>query len=59
MCRLVAAQLGEPSYMEILESTCGKEEVAKARLHMDDYVENWPQQVVGRDRMVGCPRIPA
>lgn len=53
ICRLVAAQVGERSYMEILENSCGKEEVEKARIPLDSYVENWPQNLVGRDQMVG------
>lgn len=44
--------MGEASYMEILESACGKEKVDKALIPLDKYVEKWPENLVGSDCMV-------
>ena len=44
--------MGEASYMEILQSACGKDKVDKALVPLDKYVEKWPENLVSSDCMV-------
>lgn len=40
--------MGEKTYMEILEGVLGKEEIDKTSIPLDLYMENWPENLVGK-----------
>ena len=42
ICLLVASQMGEPDYMDMLQEAVGKDSMG-ATLPLDEYVENWPE----------------
>jgi len=54
ICRLVAIQMGEPDYMEMLQEAVGKD-AGGGTLPLDKYVDNWPEVVIPGDSPVPPP----